>query len=339
MDTISYDGSPAEFLHKQSLETLRFNGFEFDELLDKMIRNSRLIVPHFDINPNWFADNVRDEIYSQTGGYACFVFRSISYFFSSILAKTNIKFCDANKLYDEYFGLNVYKFYNVLKSTAASRCFPSIELIISKLAFNLKNLKEFENTTNINNEASIILQRCLDKLIVLHPLTASMFFSDNPFSKSSYEACLKLLLRTCICGKETNKELNEEEYFFWSPIYRKVYTDEYIRVFRSFQTSISRETAENFTSHESSRKALFVKELVSLFNTSLLKGCLTKTASKANKVKTLFEAPYDRFVFLSLRFFGFTSINAQWNQDMKDKGTSISILFQIISTFKTCFFN
>ena len=47
-----------------SLEALRFNGFEFDELLDKMIRNSQLIVSHFKINPDLFADNVRDEIYS-----------------------------------------------------------------------------------------------------------------------------------------------------------------------------------------------------------------------------------------------------------------------------------
>ena len=30
LDTIDNDGSPAEFLHKQSLEALRFNGFEFD---------------------------------------------------------------------------------------------------------------------------------------------------------------------------------------------------------------------------------------------------------------------------------------------------------------------
>ena len=44
LDTIDYYASPAEFLHKQSLEALRFNGFEFDELLDKMIRNSQLIV-------------------------------------------------------------------------------------------------------------------------------------------------------------------------------------------------------------------------------------------------------------------------------------------------------
>ena len=63
LDTIDYDGSPAEFLNKQSLEALRFNGLEFDELLDKMIRNSQLIVSHFKINPDLFADNVR-EIYS-----------------------------------------------------------------------------------------------------------------------------------------------------------------------------------------------------------------------------------------------------------------------------------
>ena len=94
-----------------------------------MIRNSQHILSHFKINPDLFADNVPDEIYSQTGVYASFVFGSISYLFY-ILDKTNIKFCDANKLYNEYFGLKVYNFHNIIKSTAASRCFPTIELII-----------------------------------------------------------------------------------------------------------------------------------------------------------------------------------------------------------------
>ena len=83
----------------------------------------------------------------------------------------------------------------------------------------------------------------------------------------------------------------------------------------------------NIASHDSNKKALFVKTVVSLFSRSLLKGSMSRSVSEKNKNKKLLEAPYDRFVFLSLRSLGFTSISAQWNQDYNHKGISCRILF------------
>lgn len=298
---------PEEFNYKQSLETLRFNYFEFNEVLDKMIANSRFIDQQGYVNRDWFSDRVRDEIFRHTGGYPFIVFGCMRHFITNF-AKTNIDSSDKDALYDQYFGLNLYNFFNVIKSTSSSRCFPLIEHIIPKLAKSLQSLPDFASTENIKQYASSLLQRCLYKLIILNPITTYIFYSDNSFSKSSYDVCLKLLIETCICAKKYNNKLNDEEFFFWNSMFRQFYSDEYMKWCSRFQL-FSIETGEYFfKSNDSKIKASFVKRVVSLFSCSLLKESLT-----------LFETQYEIFLYLSLRSLGFTSIS-QYNQDRNDRG-------------------
>ena len=323
LHTVDYNGSPAELEFKQSLETVNFNGFEFDEVINNMINNIDLIDQHVSINPDWFSDLVRDEIFRYTGGYPCLVFRSIRH----IMTESKLNLSDPNELYNKYFGKNLYKYYDVIKLTAGSRCFPSIMELNNKLIDCLKNLKELKNPTNIEHDALSLLQRCLHKLIVLDPLTTTTFYSDDSFSQPFYDLCLKLLLRTCICGKKKEDGYDHDTYFFWSFIFRQVYTDEYMKSFGPCKP-VSVETVDYFKSADSEKRALFVQSMVSLFSSSLLTGVLTKSVSTDKQ--TLLEAPYDRLVYLSLKILGFSSISAQWNQNRSDKGIFNHVIFHIL---------
>ena len=332
LDIEEPDGSPTELEVKRSLETVQFHGSEFDELLDKMINNTKINIDpsqhgYIHVNPDWFSEQVRDEIYQHTGGYPCLVFRCIERFiFSS--NKSDIS-KDTNWIYDNYFGVNLYCFFELLKEVAGTRCFPSLDRISSYLSKSLKLLSEHSKKTKevLKKEANFLLLKCLHKLILMDPLTTSMFYSDTSFSRLSYDACLQLLTKICICGKEKNQTLKEDEYFFWSSAFRQIYTEEYLKLSGSSK-QITPEVEKYVISDNVEEKALFVQMIVSLFSSRLLKGCMSKSLSEnKNKKKKLLEAPYDRFVFLSIRSLGFTSISAQWNQDHDHKGISNFINF------------
>lgn len=265
LSTLQLDG-----LKQRSLETLRFDRFEFDELLDTTL---------VDRTSGWFTPRVRDEIFVHTEGFPCLVFRFIRHVICDHLN-------DEDLVYEQYFGLNLYRFFRTLKSLASVRCFPSSEPIIKYLLDRFKN---------INVDITRLLKLCLHKLILIDSLTPSILYChDSSFSKSDYDRCLKSLVKICVCGRKKKSPNGEDEYFLWNSTFRHVYTEEYRHLLGSAK-KLSPEIANNICSLDPSQNALFLKEVLSLFSSSLLRESVT----------------FDRFLFLSLSLLGFKPLSAQ----------------------------
>lgn len=261
LSTLQLDG-----LEQRSLETLRFDRFEFDELLDTTLA---------DRTSAWFTPRVRDEIFVHSEGFPCLVFRFIRHVICN----------HEDLIYEQYFGLNLYRFFRTLESLASVRCFPSSKHIMKYL------LDRFKNT---NVDIARLLKLCLHKLILIDSLTPSILYShDSSFSQSDYDMCLKSLVNICVCGWKKRSN-GEDEYFLWSSTFRHVYTQEYLKLLRS-PKKLSTEIANNICSSDPSLNALFLKEVVSLFSSGLLRESVT----------------FDRFLFLGLSLLGFTPISAK----------------------------
>ena len=271
LSTLQLDG-----LKQRSLETLRFDRFEFDELLDTTLAGRTL---------GWFTPLVRDEIFVHTEGFPCLVFRFIRHIICNHLNGEDL-------VYEEYFGLNLYRFFRVLKSLASVRCFPSYEDILKYL---------LDGRKNSNVDFARLFKQCLHKLILIDSLTPSILYSDDSsFSQSDYDMCLKSLVKICVCGWKKRSN-GEDEYFLWNSTFRHVYTQEYLKLLGS-PKKLSSEIANNMCSSDPRLNALFLKEVVSLFSSSLLRESVTKSVSNST---------CDRFLFLGLSLLGFTPISAK----------------------------